>query len=230
MAIINKLPLQSSLLLSTNSTLKDFKVEILLTFVLELFDEYEQLKKEKCFENKNALTVNVNNNEISIDAVIMELSSYLKENVIQKEKLFKIFREANLNQQNFLLAKQYEPFGVYYEKLRILFKNLIPNGTLFMPEYLGLLVIYFYKVEAKQSFSKFPFIDELQLEDIVNIYTEVNIGIKKELVKKHPQTKIWEHRTMFDAMEKIASKIIKEYDTFQYKLNVNRKSKTRKKS
>jgi hypothetical protein len=62
----------------------------------------------------------------------------------------------------------------------------------------------------------------------MNIYSEVNIKIKKELVEKHPETKIWEHRTVFDTMEKIATKIIKEYDTFQYKLNINRVSKTRK--
>jgi len=230
MSVKTKLPLQASLLLSTNTTLKDFKAEILLTFVLQLFDEYEHLKDEKYCENKNILTVKANkNDDMAIDGVIRELSSYLKENVIQKEKLFKIFREANLNQQSFLLAKQYEPFGVYYEKLGMLLKNLVPNGSLFMPEYLGLLLIYFYKLEAKQSFCKFPLVEELDLEDVLNVYGEVNIRVKKELVEKHPQTKIWEHRTIFDTMEKIASKIIKEYDTFQYKLNINRKSKTRKK-
>jgi hypothetical protein len=72
-------------------------------------------------------------------------------------------------------------------------------------------------------------VEELDLEDVLNVYGEVNIRVKKELVEKHPQTKIWEHRTIFDTMEEIASKIIKEYDTFQYKLNINRKSKTRKK-
>jgi hypothetical protein len=167
--------------------------------------------------------------DISIDKVISELTTYLKTAVIPKEKLFKIFREAKQSQQNFLLAKQYEPYGVYYEKLGKLLKNLVPNGSMFLPEYLGLLLIHFYKLEAKQSFCKFPFVDELELENIFDIYIGVNIKIKKELVEKHPETKIWEHRTIFDGMEKIASKIIKEYDTFQYKLNINRKSKTRKK-
>ena len=231
MSIKTKLPVQASLLLSTNTSLRDFKVEILLSFVLQLFEEYEQLKDEKVVQNRKILTVlkASQDDDISIDKVIGELSIYLKETVIPKEKLFKIFREANQSQQNLLLAKQYEPYGVYFEKLGKLLKNLIPNGSMFLPEYLGLLLIYLYKLEAKKSFCKFPFIDTLELEDIMNIYSEVNIKIKKELVEKHPETKIWEHRTVFDTMEKIATKIIKEYDKFQYKLNVNRVSKTRKK-
>lgn len=230
MSIKTKLPIQASLLISTNTTLKDFKAEILLTFILQLFDEYEQLRDENYSQKKTIVTVKAHkNDDMVIDEVIKDLSFYLRENVIPKEKLFKIFREANLSQQNFLLAKQYEPYGIYYEKLGLLLKNLVPHGSMFIPEYLGLLLIYFYKLEAKQSFSKFSMIEELQLEDILNIYSEVNMRVKKELVEKHPQSKIWEHRTVFDTMEKIASKIIKEYHKFQYKLNINRKSKTRKK-
>jgi len=124
-------------------------------------------------------------------------------------------------------AQESTVFGCY-EKLGMLLKNLVPNGSIFMPEYLGLLLIHFYKQEAKQSFCKFSFVDTLELDDVLNIYIGVNMRVKKELVEKHPETKIWEHRTIFDTMEKIATKIIKEYDQFQYKLNVNRKSKTRK--
>jgi hypothetical protein len=231
MSIKTKLPVQASLFLRTNTTLKDCKAEILLTFVLQLFHEYELLKNKQHNQNKNIITVlkASSTDDLTIDTVITELSTYLKENVIQKEKLFRIFREANLNQQNFLLAKQYEPYGVYFEKLGKLLKNNVPIGTMFMPEYLGLLLIHLYKLEALQSFCKFPFVDTLELEEIMNIYGEVNIKVKKELVEKFPETKIWEHRTIFDTMEKIATKIIKEYNQFQYKLNVNRVSKTRKK-
>ena len=231
MSIKTKLPVQASLLLSTNSTLKDCKAEILLAFVLQLFNEYEELKDEKEISNKKILTVvkASSNDDTSIDTVITELSTYLKENVIQKEKLFRIFREANQSQQNFLLAKQYEPYGVYFEKLGILLKNLVPNGSMLMPEYLGLLLIFYYKREAQQSFGKFPYVDKMDFKEVLSIYEEVNIRMKKEHVEKHPETKIWEHRTIFDGMEKIATKIITVYDKFQYKINVNRKSKTRKK-
>jgi hypothetical protein len=57
----------------------------------------------------------------------------------------------------------------------------------------------------------------------------VNITLKKELVEKNPNTRIWEHRTVFDRMEKIAQKMVDEYFTFHYKLNVKRVSKTRRK-
>ena len=230
MSIKTKLPVQASLFLRTNTTLKDCKAEILLTFVLQLFHEYELLKNKQHNQNKNIITVlkASSTDDLTIDTVITELSTYLKENVIQKEKLFRIFREANQSQQNFLLAKQYEPYGVYFEKLGMLLKNLVPNGSSFMPEYLGLLLIFYYKQE-EQSFGKFPYVDKMDFKEVLGIYEEVNIRVKKELVEKHPETKIWEHRTIFDSMEKIATKIIKEYDIFQYKFNINRVSKTRKK-
>ncbi|MDD2698747.1 MAG: hypothetical protein PHF17_08110 [Arcobacteraceae bacterium] len=227
---ITKLPIQASFLLSTNKTLKDIKTEILLTFVSQLFDEYNKIKNNDYDEKKSVITVQTpEKNDIAIDTVVSELSLYCNENAITKEQLFKIFGNANLNKQSFIIAKQYEPLGVYYEKLSTLLKNYIPNGGLFMPEYLGLLLIHYYTVEAGQSFGKFPFIKDYNLNEILAVYGEVNINIKKELVEKHPSSRIWEHRTVFDTMEKVAIKIIKEYHTFQYKVNINRVSKTRKK-
>lgn len=229
MSVKTKMPIQASFLLSTNKTLKDIKTEILLTFALQLFDEYEEIKDDSC-KKKNVITVKTpQNNDIAIDIVVSELSSYCKENVIKKEQLFKIFGEANLNKQSFLLAKQYEPLGVYYEKLSTLLKHYIANGGLFMPEYLGLLLIHYYTLEAGQSFARFPFIEEYNLSEVLAIYGEVNINIKKDLVEKHPNSRIWEHRTIFDTMDKVALKMIKEYQSFQYKVNVTRVSKTRKK-
>lgn len=229
MSIQTKMPIQASLLLSTNRTLKDIKTEILLTFVSQLFDDYEQIKASS-HTKTNIITVKTpEKNDIAIDSVVYELSTYLKANVIKREFLVKIFREANLNKQSFFIAKQYEPFGIYYEKISTLMKHYIPNGGLFMPEYLGLLLIHYYNQEAGQSFLKFPFIDEYNFSDVLAIYGEVNINIKKDLVEKHPNSRIWEHRTIFDTMEKIALKIIKEYQAFQYKVNVTRVSKTRKK-
>jgi hypothetical protein len=70
-----KLPVQASLLISNNTTLKDFKAEILLTFVLQLFNEYEQLKEDNRDSNKKILTVikASKDDDISIDKVISEL-------------------------------------------------------------------------------------------------------------------------------------------------------------
>lgn len=225
-----KIPIQASLLLSTNKTLKDLKTEILLSFVLQLFEEYEELKEEKVIQTRKFITVKTENDKNTfIDKVVSELVSYLKENVINQKKLFKIFRQANLNQQSFLLAKQYEPYGVYYEKLGMLLKKSIPEGSLFMPEFLGFLLLYLYKTNLHKSFIGFSLIEEYKFEMVIAVYNEVNINIKKDLVQKHPNTRIWEHRTIFDTMENIAIKIVQDYDCFQYKLNTTRKSKTRKK-
>lgn len=229
MSVKTNMPMQASFLLSTNKTLKDIKGEMVLTFVGRLFDEYEQIKDNDTIR-RNVITVETPlDNDIKIDKVVCELSLYLQENVMRKEKLFKIFGEANLNKQSFLLAKQHEPLGVYYEKLSTLLKHYIPNGGLFMPEYLGLLLIHYHNIEAGQPFIKFPYIQEYNFEHILDIYEQVNINIKKKLVDKHPNSRIWEHRTVFDTMHKVALKIVKEYQSFQYKVNITRVSKTRKK-
>lgn len=224
----SKVPLQASFLVSSNLTLKDIKAEIILTFVSKLFDDYGKLKDEIYCQDRKVLSIVVEqNDDKKIDEAIDELSYYLKINVIQQEYLLKIFKEASFNQQNLFIAKRYEPYGVYYEKLGKLFNQFIPNGSVLMPEYLGLLLIYYYKTDAKQSFYRFPFIDSYKIEEILEIYREANMKIKKELVEKNPNSRIWEHRTVFDSMEKVASKAIKGYNLFSYKLNVTRKSKIR---
>lgn len=223
----SKLPLQAALFLSANKTLKDVKTEILLSFALKLFDEYQQLKD---VDDYRFLEVKIcERNDLAVDLSISNLIGFLQENVLKKETLFKIFKDANLSKQNLLLAKQYEPQGIYFEKLSMLLKSYIPNGGLFMPEYLGLLLMYYYQIDSKQIFARFPYIEEFDFSHILSIYEEANINVKKDLIEKHPNTRLWEHRTVFDEMDKIAKKIIKEYHLFKYKLNINRVSKTRKK-
>lgn len=230
MSTQSSLPIQAKLLLSNNKTLLDIKAEILLSFVLQLFEEYEQLKDDQYSEPKTIVKVKTDNTEdIVIDDIVTPMIDFLRENIIPRSKLFKIFREANQNKQNFLLAKQYEPYGVYFEKLGMLLKQLVPNGSSFLPEYLGLLLIHHYKIESGYQFILFPMIENIPFDKLLPIYDEVNIRVKKELLEKHPNSRIWEHRTVFDTMDKIALKMIVEYNKFQYKLNVNRKSKTRKK-
>lgn len=222
------IPIQAALLLDSNKTLRDIKSETLLCFIGQLLEEYFLTKSEE--SDKKVITVQTEqNSENAIEQSVYELEEYLKENVIHRKTLFKLFREASQNKQSFVQAKKYEPFGVYYEKLGKLLQNYIPKGGLFMPEYLAFLLMHHYIIQVGQPFLKYSFIQEYNLQELLAIYGEVNIKMKKDLVEKHPNTRLWEHRTVFDQMDKIASKMIEEYVKFQYKLNVNRVSKTRKK-
>jgi hypothetical protein len=229
MSIRTKLPIQASLLVSTNLTLKDMKLEMLLSFVGYLFDEYKRYKDDDFQENPTITITSEPNNDDFIEKMIEELSGYFEENVLSQERLFQIFRDGRLDYEHLLLAKQYEPLGVYYEKLSILLRNGIPDGGLFMPEYLGLLLLHYYFQKIEYSFGRFSFLSQYDFQYVLEIYNDVNITLKKELVEKNPNTRIWEHRTVFDRMEKIAQKMVDEYFTFHYKLNVKRVSKTRRK-
>jgi len=205
------------------------KLEMLLSFVGYLFDEYKRYKDDDCQDNPTITIASKQNDDDAIEKMIGELSAYFKENILSQARLFQIFRDGSVDYNHFLLAKQYEPLGVYYEKLSVLLRNSIADGGLFMPEYLGLLLLHYYFQKIEYSFGKFPFLHQYNFQYVLEIYNDVNITLKKELVEKNPKTRIWEHRTVFDEMEKIAQKMVDEYSAFHYKLNKKRVSKTRKK-
>jgi len=197
--------------------------------VSELFEDYKKLQNDSC-EKVGVTSIDTSNeDDMVISSNIEILHSYLLENVTSKEQLMEVFSKAKHNKETFAIAKQVEPFGVYYEKIANLLMKYIPKGGLFIPEYFGLLLIHLYKGEHKRSFKKFPFIDDFKLDTLLAIYEKVNINLKKEYLHNNPNKRIWEHRTVIDTMEKVAPLLLKEYLNFQYKVNIMRKSKTRKK-
>ena len=159
---------------------------------------------------------------------VMSGRMFVKFTIVRKEQLLKIFQEANIDSKRMLLAKQCEPLGVYYEKLAKLLMHYIPNGGLFIPEYFGILLIHYFKSELQQSFYPFSYIEEYNFDSILGVYEKINIALKKDMVKDNPNMRLWECRTTLDEMEKVALHLIKEYNSFQYKINIMRKSKTRR--
>ena len=223
-----KIPVQASLMIGTNKSLKSIKAEIILTFVAELFDDYYKLKNNSC-EKLGVISIDTKTeDDFVIEKTVNELSNYCKTNVVRKEQLLKIFQEANSDSKKMLLAKQCEPIGVYYEKLAKLLMHYIPNGGLFIPEYFGILLIYYFKSELQQSFYPFAYIEEYNFDSILGVYEKINITLKKDMVKDNPNMRLWECRTTLDEMEKVALHLLKEYNSFQYKINIMRKSKTRR--
>jgi hypothetical protein len=87
-----------------------------------------------------------------------------------------------------------------------------------MPEYFGILLIYYFKVEAKRVFSDFEFIQNYDVSPLLDIYENINIALKKEFLKTHPNKRLWEYRTTIDNMDKLALRLVKKYDQFQYKI------------
>jgi len=194
--------------------LKNIKGEILLTFVAELFEDYLRIKKD----SKLASEANFINN-ILIDSTIKELLEYFNLHIIRKEQLSRLFNQTSYNNKEILLAKQYEVFGIYYKKLLNLLLQYIQKDTKFMPEYFGILLIYYFKVETKREFSDFEFIQNYDISPLLAVYENINISLKKEFLITHPNKRLWEYRTTIDNMDKLALKLIKKYDQFQYKIS-----------
>jgi len=172
----SKIPLQASLLFGNNS-LKAFKSEIVLTFALELFDDYYRLRDDSC-QKEGVISLDLKSqDDIVIANCIDELSTYLRDNIIKKSDLLAIFTNTN-TKDGLVLAKQCEPLGVYYEKLAKLLMHYIPKGGLFIPDYFGILLIHYYKSELGGSFSKYSYIDNYDFQKILGVFERVNITLQ----------------------------------------------------
>lgn len=222
MILEQQLKISNRILFIPSKSLKHIKTEILLTFVAELFEDYLRIKNNPEF----SCSLNFIDNKL-IDQSIIDFLKYFSENIIRKKQLIELFQDANGNSLQMVHVKQYETFGVYYRKLSGLLLHYLSNDSKFMPEYFGILLMYYFKTETSRIFSDFIFIQEFDFSSLLSIYEDTNITLKKELSKINPNAKFWEHRTTIDNMEKIAFHLIKKYDSFQYKINTSRKSKKR---
>lgn len=222
MTLAQQTKVPNNVLVIPNKPLKQIKTEVLLTFVAELFENYFRIKNDPSL----SCSANFIDNE-TVDLSLKEFLHYFNARVIRKKELLKTFNDANLNTSNMIHAKQYEIYGVYFRKLGSLLMQFITKDSKFMPDYFGILLMYYYKTEANKKFFNFEFIQEFDFAPLLTIYEDVNIDIKKEFLKKNTTAKIWEQRTTIDNMEKIALHLIEKYIAFQCKINILRKSKKR---
>lgn len=232
-------------LTTANSSLRDVKAEILLTFSLRMFDDYTvlvQKAKEQEYSNEQSSHTNIadaaiillagkvdSESEIRIENAVYELRNYLQAHVVSKDKLESVFEKAFNDSQSMLLAKSLEPMGVYYDVLATTFKKHLKKGDPWIPELIGFLLIYYFKIENEKCFNKHPFIQEYDLSEILSIYDSTNIALKKEQLKNKPHEKLWSAKTIIDDMFACADDMVEKYIDFSYKTNINRVSKTRKK-
>lgn len=221
------IPLQATLLLSSNKSLRDVKSEMVLTMGLRFLEDYTlSLKKE---ENEFFGLYDIDNeSKESIHNAVLEIRDYLRENVTSREKLVAVMSNASKSQKHMIIAKQYEPHGVFHDFLATSFQNKLSKGMAWVPELLAFCLISYYKSEVNKPFVKHQFIQEYDFSNLINIYVQLNLKLKKEMKEKNPKIRVWEQRTVIDSMFAVADKMIKDYFEKHYKVNTNRVSKTRK--
>ncbi len=206
--------------------LKKLKVDTLLLIVHNLLCDYEQIDTKEISKKQN---LDINENEIKyISKSVKELKEYLENNIIVSDTMLYLFKNQNQSQVFTKLAKNLEPMRAYYKYLTTIFATKIQAGTHWIPELLAFSLIYNFKKEHEKSFPNHHFIDNLQIEKVLNIYNKNNIKIKK-LISESDNINSWKIKTNLDEMYDLSEFMIKKYLEFSYKINATRVSKTRTK-
>lgn len=204
--------------------LKKLKVDTLLLIVHNLLCDYEQINTNNISSNHD---LNIDENEIKyISKSVTELRDYLENNIIVSQTMIHLFKNQNQSKVFTKIAKNLEPMRMYYKYLTSIFSAKLESGSHWIPELLAFSLIYNFKKEHEKSFINHPFIDNLPIDTILNIYNKNNIKIKKTLCEKN-NTSSWRIKTNLDEMYDLSEFMIKKYLEYNYKINATRVSKTR---
>lgn len=203
--------------------LKKMKSDTLLMVVSHLLKEFEEIKAN----DTNNFSMS------SVDAHFLNdstqnLIKFLNENVMDSSTLSYVFQNKNNCPIAKKLSVHLEPMRAYYKYIITLFSSKLNKGSHWIPELLALSLIHSYKKEFGKSFSNYSFIDEFPIDDIIEIYFTKNVDLKKKLAKENNES-IWSIQTVIDEMYEISEYMVEKYINYNFKINSNRVSKSRKK-
>lgn len=230
MSLVNsKIPLQANILLTTELSLRDIKAEMILSFLDTLLDDYKRLKTDKDEQIIINLEEAQGEQEI-INKTIEELHTYCKQRITTIPKIREIFARAQTDKRQLALAKSIEPMAIYVDVLIRAYKARIKEGESYIPDYLGIAILSYYRDVLKKQFIAHPYIQEYNLTPYMELFGSKNMQVKRKAIEKSETKKrIWEEKTIIDAMDKIAIEIVRKYDDYKYKVTSTRVSKERNK-
>jgi len=215
------IPIQANVLLTTSLSMRDIKAEMLLSFVGTLFDDYYRLYAPQTEYD----TILETYDEIT-SKVISEMSEYIATKVIQFKDVRQVLNQANTNNRTMIVAKGIEPMAVYLDFIVKAYMKHFKDGDQFIPDFLAISIIHFFRNENDKCFIHHPFIQEYDFSPYFDAVDEKNIKLKKKNLQDG-QTRIWQERTILDKMSKIAESMVNDYLEKQYKVLTTRVSKKR---
>lgn len=210
---------QLNLVLNQCSTvnLQKLKIDTLLIIVHHLLRDYKNIKLDMQTSDVEYIQTN-----------LKKLKEYLDNSIVTGETLSYIFQNQNQSALMKKICINLEPMRAYYKFLTKIFSSKIQKGSHFIPEILALSLIYNYKKEFGKSLVSYSLVDSFPTEKILDLYNKNNIRLKKELSQEQ-NISTWEVRTNLDEMYDISEIMIKKYLEYNFKINENRISKSRKK-
>ena len=203
--------------------LKKMKSDTLLMVVAHLLKEFEEIKAN----DETDSVIMTSNDAHFINNETQNLINFLNENVMDSSTLSYIFQNKNSCPIARKLSVHLEPMRAYYKYIISIFSTKLNKGSHWIPELLAFSLIHSYKKEFGKSFSNHPFLENFQIDEIIDVYFSKNVQLKKQLAKENNEP-IWKIQTVIDEMYEISEYMVEKYISYNYKINSNRVSKTRK--
>lgn len=191
-------------------SLRNIKTEALLVYIRTVCEEY--LEKIKNKEYILDMGHEICNKEIS------DMMNFLEENLTKTipnaydlaAVVAYTFKERKVSSPHF------KALIFYYNILVIEFEKNLKAGDKWLPEQIILALLSEWIFEEEKSVNEFPFLKEIDYFKLLGYFEFARNNEKKEELKSSV-------KLMFD----ISSSVIKKLKNAKFKINSNRKSKTR---
>ena len=198
--------------------LREQKTEALLVFIRTTLEQYFK----DIESNKPYFKMGSNEDNKIIDKILKTLLENLQETVVNSSYLRSITATAHKNQAMMMLAKKEEPLMVYYNAIIKKLESSLLQGENWIPEQLVLCLLSQWILEEEKSTALYPFLDDIDYTAVLSRYDLVLIQAKKD--------EDWNKIMAIKSMYNVANKIVDKLNNTAYKVNIIRKSKTRRKN
>ena len=193
--------------------LREQKTEALLVFIRTTLEQsFEQIDTQ-------GYQVQIGSDEDTqyIYDVLRELKDSLKECVVNSSYLRSLVSTSHKNQVLKMLAKKEEPLMVYYDAIVKGIEINLVNGTKWIPELMVISLLSEWVIEEEKSIHLYPFLGKIDYIDLIDKFDNTKFTIDKN------------KKDVIMNMYRISADLIKRLKNTTYKININRKSKSRKK-
>ena len=193
--------------------LREQKTEALLVFIRTTLEQsFEQIDTQ-------GYQVQIGSDEDTqyIYDILRELKDSLKECVVNSSYLRSLVSTSHKNQVLKMLAKKEEPLMVYYDAIVKGIEINLVNGTKWIPELMVISLLSEWVIEEEKSIHLYPFLGKIDYIDLIDKFDNTKFTIDKN------------KKDVIMNMYRISADLIKRLKNTTYKMNINRKSKSRKK-
>ena len=193
--------------------LREVKTEALLVFIRTTLEQtFHQIDTHGC-----QLQIGSNKDSEIIYSSLRVLLSKLQECVVNSSYLRSLISNSHKSQSLKLLSKKEEPLMIYYDCLIKGIEINLSNGISWIPELIVICLLSEWIIEEEKSINLYPFLTDINYSDFINRYEQLRLNTQDE------------KKQVIMNMYKISSDLILRLKDTTYKINNQRKSKSRRK-